>query len=398
MPPTVPPSSQFEPRHILVRGVNWLGDAVMTTPALQRLRERFPQAHIALATPAKLADLWQLHSAVNEVISITPGSSPWAVSRIFRNSGFAARGPNLDQQNPGFDLAIIFPNSPRSALEPWLARIPRRLGYARPWRNWLLTDCIPARPDHVPMIKLSEKQVRQLVSKSPRFPHPIGTPTTNSHQTIEYLHLVAAAGADSTLTAPRVEICEKELTSVADRLASMTGRSGSKLWLGLNPSAAYGAAKCWPAENFVATARAISQKFPEVMWLLFGTKNDESQCSKVAAAVGNSVVNVAGKTSLRELMATLKLCRLLLTNDSGPMHLAAALGTPVIALFGSTSPQLTGPGLPGDSAHRLLQAGVACAPCFRRDCPIDLRCLTGITVETAVAAVTAVLTRPDRGL
>jgi heptosyltransferase-2 len=98
-------------------------------------------------------------------------------------------------------------------------------------------------------------------------------------------------------------------------------------------------------------------------------------------------LNLAGKTNLGELCAGLKLCRTLLTNDSGPMHVAAALGTPVVALFGSTSPELTGPGLPGDARHQLLRANAPCSPCFLRECPIDFRCMNGINVERAVEAV-----------
>ena len=115
-----------------MRGVNWLGDAVMTTPALLRLRERFPKAHIALLTPEKLRDLWLHHPAVNEVISSAPGEGVFSVSRKLRAGNF--------------DLALVLPNSPRSALEVWLAGIPQRIGYARPWRNWFLTQAVPPAP------------------------------------------------------------------------------------------------------------------------------------------------------------------------------------------------------------------------------------------------------------
>ena len=122
-------------------------------------------------------------------------------------------------------------------------------------------------------------------------------------------------------------------------------------------------------------------------WIAFGGVEDASLNEQIARLAGSNVVNVAGKTTLRELMALLKLCRVLLTNDSGPMHVAAAFGTPVVVPFGSTSPELTGPGLPGDARHFLLRANVPCSPCFRRTCPIDLRCMTGITVTSVVEAV-----------
>jgi heptosyltransferase-2 len=116
----------------------------------------------------------------------------------------------------------------------------------------------------------------------------------------------------------------------------------------------------------------------------------------MAAEIGGEVMNLAGQTTLRELCAALKMCALVLTNDSGPMHVAAAVGTPVVALFGSTSPELTGPGLPGDSRHRLLKGNAACAPCYRRECPIDFRCMQGISVEGVVEAVLRTLQQQGR--
>ena len=130
---TPPPLSP--PRRILVRSVNWLGDAVMTTPALQRLREALPAAQITLLTHEKLADLWQRHPSLDAVMTFSPGESPWSVARRLR----AER----------FHTAVVLPNSPRSALEVWLARIPQRIGYARPWCSWLLTQALGPRPGKV---------------------------------------------------------------------------------------------------------------------------------------------------------------------------------------------------------------------------------------------------------
>ena len=155
---------------ILIRGTNWLGDAVMTTPALLRLREKFPDAHIALLTPEKLRDLWLGHPAVNETISFAPGESIFSVSKKLRRWGEAADEPALARPTTaradhrkagqatrpaGFDLALVLPNSPRSAMEPWLAGIPKRIGYARPWRNFFLTQAIAPRPDAAVMHKRS---------------------------------------------------------------------------------------------------------------------------------------------------------------------------------------------------------------------------------------------------
>ena len=158
---------------------------------------------------------------------------------------------------------------------------------------------------------------------------------------------------------------------------------------GLNPGAEYGPAKRWPVENFIAAAQEI-QRRTNCVWILFGGRADAVITGQIESAIRNpqsAIFNLAGKTSLRELMALLELCRVLLTNDSGPMHVAAALGTPVIVPFGSTSPELTGPGLPGDARHRLLKSDAPCSPCFLRECPIDFRCMNGIGVGRVVEAV-----------
>jgi heptosyltransferase-2 len=162
-------------------------------------------------------------------------------------------------------------------------------------------------------------------------------------------------------------------------------------WFGLNPSAEYGPAKRWPRERFLAAA-AEAQRRTNCRWLILGGPADAALAAELSNSLGRLFpsappLNFAGQTTLRELCALLKLCRLLLTNDTGPMHVAAAVGTPVVAIFGSTSPELTGPGLPGDSPHHLLKSDAACSPCFRRVCPIDFRCMTGISVERVVDAV-----------
>src|SRR6267154_5004839 len=147
--PGHPPSSILHPRRILVRGTNWRGDAMMTTPALLRLREKFPGAHIALLTPEKLKDLWLHHPAVNETISFAPGENIFTVAKKLRRWGESLSSPDLKNnlgstasRPTGFDLALVLPNSPRSALEVFLAGIPQHIGYARPWRNLFLTQTV----------------------------------------------------------------------------------------------------------------------------------------------------------------------------------------------------------------------------------------------------------------
>ena len=371
------------PRRILVRGVNWLGDAVMTTPALMRLREKFPDAHIALLTPEKLRDLWPGHSAVNETILFAPHENVFVVGKKLRAGKF--------------DLALVLPNSPRSAIETRLAGIPHRIGCARPWRNFFLTQTVAPRPDAVPQCRMRKRpvsEIKRLVAAdvNRRTIHEnraFTSAASDAHQIHEYLHLVAALGANPEPIAPQLFVTPEEVAAAKKkfRLEKIAGPI-----FGLNPGAEYGPAKRWPVERFIAAAREIQSRTNST-WLVFGGQADAAVARRIESAIPSppsAIWNLAGKTSLRELMALLKLCRVLLTNDSGPMHVAAALGTPVVVPFGSTSPELTGPGLPGDPRHRLLKSDAPCSPCFLRECPIDFRCMNGITVESVVEAVLSV--------
>jgi len=355
---------------ILIRGTNWLGDAVMTTPALLRLREKFPDAHIAQLTSEKLRELWIGHPAVDETISFAPGESVFTTGKKLRAGKF--------------DLALVLPNSPRSAIEPWLAGIPRRIGCARPWRNFFLTQAVAPRVQAVKMRKRSESEIQRLISQNPESGNPVIP--KSAHQVFEYLNLTVALGANPETLAPQLFVTSEEIESARNKFG--LDKIGGPVF-GLNPGAEYGPAKRWPVENIIAAAKEIQQR-TNCVWLLFGGKNDAAVASRIESAIRNpqsAIFNFAGKTSLRELMSLLKLCRVLLTNDSGPMHVAAALGTPVVAPFGSTLPELTGPGLPGDACHRLLKSDAPCSPCFLRECPIDFRCMNGIGVERVVEAV-----------
>ena len=386
--PDQPSSSVRHPRRVLIRGVNWLGDAVMTTPALQRLREALPGSHLTLLAPEKLADLWQHHPSLDGLITFSTGEGLWSVAGRLRAEAF--------------QTALVLPNSPRSALEVWLARVPQRIGYARPWRSWFLTQPLAPRPGRMRMRKRSVSEVSQRVRFSTGSPPAAAnhSPHRADHQIHDYLHLAAALGANSEPLAPKLEITSAEmrraeevfLSEWRNKLPDPTP-AAPMLLLGLNPGAEYGPAKRWPAASFAAVVRAVSRQVGNCRWLAFGGPADWQVCDEIARLAGSGVLNLAGKTSLRQLMALLKLCRVVLTNDSGPMHVAAALGTPVVVPFGSTSPELTGPGLPGDPRHRLLKSDAPCSPCFRRTCPIDFRCMNGITPEHAIESVLQTLAR-----
>ena len=372
MPGAPPPSSSLNPHKILVRGVNWLGDAVMSTPALQRLREANPAAQITLLTLDKLADLWEAHPALDKIMTFTREESVFRVSRRLSAERFGS--------------AIVFPNSPRSTLEVFLAGIPERVGYARPWRRFFLTRGIAAPSEAVAMKKRTTSEIKRLI----RSPGEVFSAPARAHHIFQYLRLVEALHAKPEPLPPHIAVSPSEVTAVEKRFRF--SQEDCPLLFGLNAGAEYGPAKRWPRENFIAAARALQQQ-TRCHWWIFGNVAEQELAAGIAAEIqrdapGSFVTaqSLAGLTSLRELCAALKRCDLVLTNDTGPMHLAAAVGTPVLALFGSTSPELTAPGLPGQTKHALLRHNVPCAPCFRRNCPIDFRCMQGINVESVVAA------------
>jgi heptosyltransferase II len=353
---------------ILVRGVNWLGDAVMTTPALQRLREAKPHARIELLTHEKLADLWRGHPSIDDVITFKAGEGLWSMARQLRSRKF--------------DTAVLFPNSPRSVLEVFFARIPQRIGYARNGRGLFLTTSVAPRAGVVEMHKRSAAEVKsRIATNCARETFP-----SSAHHVHDYLNLVSRLGANAEPIPPLLHVSAGEVSSVRARLPFQTGAP----LFALNAGAEYGPAKRWPAERFVAAAAELHHA-AKANWVLLGGKGDREPVAAIAAQLearigAEHVANMAVQTSLRELCALLKASALLLTNDSGPMHVAAALGTPVVVPFGSTSPELTGPALDSSAVHQIIVGEAPCAPCFRRDCPVDLLCLKSISVEQVVQA------------
>jgi heptosyltransferase-2 len=241
------------------------------------------------------------------------------------------------------------------------------------------------------MRRLSSGEIRRLVARG-QCPPP---PPASAHHIHDYLRLVAALGASAEPLPPRIFISQEEAEKTAARLGLPAWRA-DRPFLGLNPGAAYGPAKRWPVPSFIAAGIAI-HRATGCRWIVFGGPSDRETAHFLSTGLGQQlpgqpVINLAGQTTLRELAAALMSCRLLLTNDTGPMHLAAAVGTPVVVPFGSTSPEMTGP--VWSAAAQILRApGIPCSPCFRRECPIDFRCMNGITAEAVVAAALRVLGR-----
>ncbi len=318
---------------MVIRSPNWLGDAVMCVPAVRAIKRGRPDAHVTILVKSKLADLWRAVPDVDEIIEIRPGISIFGVAKMLRNR---------------FDAAVVFPNSIRSAMEVWLAAIPRRAGFPAPWRDRLLNQIF------------REKKKKLAVGGI-------------QHQAQRYLKLAEFIGAEiegSLDFAPR---CEPS--------------NGGPRRIAVCPGAEYGPAKRWLPERFAEVMARISAS-RACEWVLVGVARDAPIGAQIEAASGVSIRNLIGATSLAELISELRQCDLLLTNDTGTMHLASLLRVPVAAIFGSTEPALTGP-LGG--ANRIIRRHVSCSPCFLRECPIDFRCMREVTVEEVAEAVQEVL-------
>jgi lipopolysaccharide heptosyltransferase II len=324
--PADTPAPALQRFKVLVRSSNWLGDAVMSIPAVEACKMGRPDLHLTILSPAKLAPLWRRVAAVDEVIEIQPGENPWQLGRRVRKK---------------FDAAILFPNSLRSALEARALGIPRIVGYPGHNRRWLLGSV------------------------------PTFEPEAGGHHADRYLRLVGHYGAPGPA----------EGATFARH--ARPPRRGDTPRIGVCPGAEYGPAKRWPAERFAATLRDFGATTP-AEWVLFGVSGDAAAGAAIEQQCGFPVRNLIGRTSLDQLMDELAACDVLLTNDTGTMHLAAFLGVPAVAIFGSTEPDLTSP--LGDF-HRILRHKVECSPCFLRDCPIDFRCMTRIDPADAAAAL-----------
>ena len=338
----------IQPFRIVIRSTNWLGDAVMSIPAVRAIKRGRPDAHVTILTPAKLADLWKQVAEVDEVISIESGDTVFSVAKMLRGK---------------FEVAILFPNSLRSALEARLAGIPRRVGFPGHRRAWLLNQVFHG--------KKKKKNAR---------------PAPPEHQVHHYLALAEFIGAEISpdLAIPKRATQHSIVPTKTPRgLLADSNLNTQPPRIALVPGAEYGPTKRWFPERFGEVVRAISAS-RDCEWVLFGVPKDAPLGEEILRDFTGPHRNLIGKTTLAELIAELRACDLLLTNDTGTMHLAAFLGVPTVSLFASTEPALTGP--LGDH-HRVIRHHVACSPCFLRECPLDLRCMKAIESAEVVAAI-----------
>ncbi len=313
---------------ILVRATNWVGDAVMSLPALRALEEHHPGARITILARPWVAGLYGREPFCHELI-------PWTGYRPAMIQELRARR---------FDAAILLQNAFGAAAVTALAGIPTRIGYRRDARGWLLTEAIAVpRPGEIP-----------------------------PHESYYYLELLRRAQLIPGPLPPEPRIYLSGRTTPAEPT------------IGVSPGAAYGSAKRWLPERFAEAAIALARPLHGRVWV-FGTPEESAICAQVAttvAAAGVPVTDWCGRTSLREFIDRTGACTVFLSNDSGSMHIASALGVPSVTVFGATNHITTGPTGP---AARVVREPVECSPCLKRECPIDHRCMTRVSAERVAA-------------
>lgn len=317
----------------------------MATPILTDVRQAFPEAEITAMCQTPLGELLLKDKSIDEVFSFTRASS--FTRRIQRRDIIE----KLRQGN--YDLGILLTNSFSSAWWFWQGGVKRRLGYVGHWRRFLLSDPV----------------FREGAS--------------DEHLVVTYKKLLRPLGIEISETKPRLFLGEEELQQARSLLKKLNLNTPL---IGMNPGAAYGSAKCWLPERF----REVTEKLLErkdLSILYFGDQKTSPLVKEICQGLPARVVNLAGVTSLRELSCLIKLCSVFLTNDSGPMHIAAAVGTPIVALFGSTNPTKTGPYKTG----RVIHKQVSCSPCYQRVCPIDFRCMKQIASQEVIEEILTLL-------
>jgi heptosyltransferase-2 len=333
---------------ILVRVTNWVGDAIMALPALRAVRTRFPEAVIAIVGRPDVTDIYRDQEMCDQFI-------PYDSKGL--HAGFSGRerlAAELRAQK--FDVALLLQNAFDAAWLAWRANIPERIGYARDARSFLLTKAVPLpRHGEIP-----------------------------AHEKFYYLELVRRAGWLNSVqgeTFIGLSVPEEKRRSAEEFLRKVGVRQGA-LRIAIGAGASYGSAKCWPPQRFAEVANRL-QSESDADVILFGSDAETSVSTAISAEMRRPPINLTGKTAIADLPALLSQCHLFIGNDSGAMHVAAAVGLPVVAVFGPTDPEGTAPVTPRCS---IVQQKPYCSPCFLRHCPTDHRCMTAITADMVQAA------------
>lgn len=339
---------------IFVEGARWLGDALLSIPALGRMRRLFPQAKITIFTGPELAKIYRLLPEVDEIIEESGGSSG-----LKRCRKIARR-----LRDERFDLAVLFRNSFWSALTARLAGIPERIGYRANFRSPLLTKSLKRKPSF-----------------------------NSEHQYLSFINIVSSLGPASGGGLSHQIKLGRENEDWAAKWLMARGVSGGDLVIGTHPGAWYGPAKRWTPEGFASLIRKMDYDLGARV-ILFGGSGEAVLTSRVKALAGIDLIEAAGQLDVVQLASIMSMCDLVVCNDSGPMHLASAVNTPVVAIFGSTDPALSGPLGTGV----IIRAKADCSPCFRRTCPTGLKCMNLISPDMVLAGVRQLISAARRRL
>ncbi|MGC1618609.1 MAG: lipopolysaccharide heptosyltransferase II [Candidatus Acidiferrum sp.] len=326
---------------ILIRATNWVGDAIMALPALRAVRSRFPEYEITILARPYVAAIYKNQQICDNTMLVDDGSKNDMTSELRAQK---------------FDAALLLQNAFQAAWFAWRAGIPERIGYARDGRSLLLTKAVP-------------------VPKSGEIP---------LHEQFYYLELLRRAGwLDSlpTETFITLDVPGADRQRASEFLLS-AGAHPDKIRIAIGAGASYGSAKCWPPDRFADLANRLHAR-QDVEVILFGTPTEAIVSSAIAAGMRRPPIDLTGKTSIADLPALLSQCHLFVGNDSGAMHVAAAVGLPIVAVFGPTDPFGTAPITPRCT---IVQEKPYCSPCFLRRCPTDHRCMTRITPAAVESA------------
>jgi len=326
-------------KRILVRSTNWVGDAILMTPALRAVRKNFPDAEISLLAKPWVEPVFYHNTSVDVLLRYDDRG---------RHRGWAGKMQLAKDLRKGkYDLAVLFQNAFEAALITFLAGIPNRLGYDTDGRLFLLTH--PVRRDFA---------FRQV------------------HETAYYLGIIQGVGLATDGTSLTLVVADEERKWAENTLKKARGNAKSPI-VGVSPGATYGSAKRWYPERYAMLCDRI-YALTKAHFIVLGGAGEREIGNEVVRLMKNPATNLCGATNLRQAMAIIERCQLFLTNDSGLMHVAAALDIPLIAIFGSTNPTTTGPVGPGSHIARV---SVSCSPCLKPECPTDHRCMKEVSVD-----------------
>jgi heptosyltransferase II len=333
---------------ILIRATNWVGDAIMALPALRAVRKRFADAQIAIVARPYVADIYRDQEICNQLIPYDPKGL---------HAGFSGRERlAAELRTHQFDAALLLQNAFDAAWLAWRANIPERIGYARDGRSFLLTKAVPLpRHGEIP-----------------------------AHEKFYYLELLRRADWLDSLQDESfigVSVPEEKRRSAEEFLRKSGARRGA-LRIAIGAGASYGSAKCWPPSRFADVANRLQSEMDADV-ILFGTAAEAAASTAISAEMSRPPIDLTGKTAIADLSSLLSQCHLFIGNDSGAMHVAAAAGLPIVAVFGPTDPCSTAPVTP---RCIIVQQKPYCSPCFLRRCPTDHRCMSAITADMVEAA------------